>query len=239
MRCLRSREGLPRMLLAGNLRPRSGSGPVACAGWTSSTRTPMASLGWTKLTSEPAVPAPGLVVEQRGPRAPAASRRPLRRPRRCRRPAGCPRRCAPGTCRSGESGAQRGQQLDAGARVADGEHRLAHALLLVDLLVHRAHVEGVAGRRRWRRRGRGRPDRRGRCGSASGYRDTPGAAGSTQACHRRFAVMAGSVIVAGARTPMGRLLGSLKDFSGRRPRRGRHQGRARARPGSRPTRSTT
>ena len=26
--------------------------------------------------------------------------------------------------------------------------------------------------------------------------------------------MAGSVIVAGARTPMGRLLGSLKDFSG-------------------------
>ena len=37
--------------------------------------------------------------------------------------------------------------------------------------------------------------------------------------------MSGSVIVAGARTPIGRLLGGLKDLSGRRPRRRRHQGR--------------
>ena len=45
--------------------------------------------------------------------------------------------------------------------------------------------------------------------------------------------MSGSVIVAGARTPIGRLLGALKDLSGRRPRRRRHQGRAGARPASR------
>ena len=38
--------------------------------------------------------------------------------------------------------------------------------------------------------------------------------------------MSGSVIVAGARTPIGRLLGGLKDRLGRRPRRRRHQGRA-------------
>jgi hypothetical protein len=37
---------------------------------------------------------------------------------------------------------QRGQQLDARLAVADREHRLVHALLLVDLLVHRVHAEG-------------------------------------------------------------------------------------------------
>ena len=47
------------------------------------------------------------------------------------------------------------------------------------------------------------------------------------------------VIVAGARTPMGRLLGSLEGLLRRRARRLRDQGRARAAPASRPTRSTT
>ena len=37
---------------------------------------------------------------------------------------------------------QRGQQLDAGLAVPDGEHRLVDALLLVDLLVHRGDAEG-------------------------------------------------------------------------------------------------
>ena len=37
--------------------------------------------------------------------------------------------------------AQRREQLDAGAGVADGEHRLTHALLLVDLLVDRLEAE--------------------------------------------------------------------------------------------------
>ena len=36
---------------------------------------------------------------------------------------------------------QGGQQLDAAARVAHRQHGLAHALLLVDLLVHRVEVE--------------------------------------------------------------------------------------------------
>ena len=39
---------------------------------------------------------------------------------------------------------QRGEQLDARAGVADGHHRLAHALLLVGLLVQHRHAEGVA-----------------------------------------------------------------------------------------------
>ena len=38
---------------------------------------------------------------------------------------------------------QRRQQLDARARAADVQHRLAHPLLLVDLLVHDVHVEGA------------------------------------------------------------------------------------------------
>src|SRR5687767_2889381 len=40
-------------------------------------------------------------------------------------------------------GGQRGEQLDAGLPVADGEHRLADTLFLVGLLVHRVHAEGL------------------------------------------------------------------------------------------------
>ena len=39
--------------------------------------------------------------------------------------------------------AQRSEQLDAGAGVAHGEHRLADALFLVDLLMDRTQAEGV------------------------------------------------------------------------------------------------
>jgi hypothetical protein len=39
---------------------------------------------------------------------------------------------------------QWGEQLDARAGVPDGHHRLAHALLLVDLLVQAGHAVGVA-----------------------------------------------------------------------------------------------
>ena len=42
-----------------------------------------------------------------------------------------------------DSGRQRRQQLDAGLPVAHGQHRLADALLLVGLLVHRVHAEGL------------------------------------------------------------------------------------------------
>src|SRR5699024_83968 len=39
---------------------------------------------------------------------------------------------------------ERGEQLDARAGVADAHHRLAHPLLLVDLLVRELHPVGVA-----------------------------------------------------------------------------------------------
>ena len=48
-----------------------------------------------------------------------------------------------------------------------------------------------------------------------------------------------SVIVNGARTPMGRLLGNLKDLSGDQARQRRDQGRAGARRASPPTRCST
>jgi hypothetical protein len=50
---------------------------------------------------------------------------------------------APDELGDGGLGGQRRQQLDAGLPVADGEHRLADALLLVGLLVHRVHAEGL------------------------------------------------------------------------------------------------
>ena len=51
--------------------------------------------------------------------------------------------------------------------------------------------------------------------------------------------MPGSVIVSAARTPIGKLSGALAAFSGHRPRRLRHHGRARAGRRQPATRSTT
>ena len=56
---------------------------------------------------------------------------------------------------------------------------------------------------------------------------------------RREPAMAGSYIVAGARTPIGKMSGALASLERRRSRRVRHQGRARARRRSRPDRSST
>src|SRR5919202_540780 len=184
-------------------------------------------------------------------------------------------------------GGQRREQLDAGLAVADGEHRLADALLLVHLLVHRVDAEGLGvegqglveirdgdahvvdrgeqlGRQAGARvggHGGILPDQTSETtgGGATQPRGSvahpgegghPGAATGTEtlvtlvsggepASYPRLdmdvaspswyggtdpavasvgdppleADMSRSVIVSGARTPMGRLLGSLKDFS--------------------------
>ena len=135
---------------------------------------------------------------------------------------------------------------------ADGEHRLPYALLLVGLLVHAAHAE-----RRARRRRSPRPGRRTAMPTWS-MRSSPMPVTSPHALRRggtrvmsasltarrysasgqaRLGGPMASVIVSGARTPMGRLLGTLKDFSGDRARRGRDRGRAGAGRRRRRTRS--
>ena len=113
------------------------------AGSTSSTSTPPASLGWTKLTRESDGAALRGVVQQ----AQAA----LAEDRRDGLDVGDPEgelleagARALEELRDGRALRQRGQQLDAGAGVADGDHRLAHPLLLVGLLVHHGHAVGVA-----------------------------------------------------------------------------------------------
>ena len=142
----------------------------------------------------------------------------------------------------GESGRSGASSWIGRAGVARrGQHRLADALLLVRLGVRGDQPEGrgvpgiassrsatamptwstavtlcsampecsseaadvrlCGASRLWRCRGR-------RCGRSRGYRRT------TPAIAAAGGPMSGSVIVAGARTPMGRLLGSLKGFSG-------------------------
>ena len=133
------------------------------------------------------------------------------------------------------------------AGVADRDHRLAHALLLVGLLVGDVHAEGVAvvgdglvqvghGDADVVDRGEqvlgevqgcGHGRHRGRCGRCPqrdprhpGHRGRGAAVSSRtitshRSCPHRLeaALMSTSVIVAGARTPIGRLLGGLKDQS--------------------------
>ena len=115
------------------------------AGSTSSTSTPPASLGWMKLIRESAVPRLGASYSRRTPR----SRRIARDLLDVGDPVGEllePRAGAVEELRDRGALVERGEQLDAGAGVADGDHRLAHALLLVGLLVGDLHPEACRGR---------------------------------------------------------------------------------------------
>ena len=51
--------------------------------------------------------------------------------------------------------------------------------------------------------------------------------------------MSGSVIISGARTPIGKLSGAFGQFERNRPGGGRHRGRAWSGPGFSPAKSTT
>ncbi len=115
----------------------------ADAGSTSSTSTPPASLGWTKLTREPEVPRRGSSYSSRRPRA----RRTSATASTSLDPVGDLLDAGAGAVeelRDRGVGGERREQLDARAGVADRDHRLADALLLVGLLVHDLHAEGVA-----------------------------------------------------------------------------------------------
>lgn len=116
-------------------------------------------------------------------------------------------------------GVERGEELE--VAVADGEHGLSDTLLLVDLLVDHGDAKGMAieldGRVEIRYGDTDVVDsgddgaERGLClvhafSSLGWFHRRKGAAGPVQE-------VAMSVIVAGARTPMGRLLGSLKSMS--------------------------
>ena len=137
---------------------------------------------------------------------------------------------------------QRCQQLDAGAGVTHGDHCLSHALFLICLFMQQFHTESASVEINCRveishceSHVVDRGDIRGyfggnihtetsiddyACAAGGAGGVTPGGrphtvivAGTPMALVRRRSFMAGNVIVAGARTPMGRLLGSLKSLS--------------------------